>query len=111
MILDFEKAKLRRKFETDIYYEGDVIRWKRSGNAIPEDIMYFWRDEGLIGDAEITATAEARSADLSKALERYREARENMTDEQRAEEAAERRAAFGSGQRVINVFTGEEYTT
>jgi hypothetical protein len=41
----------------------------------------------------------------------YIESRKHISDEQRAEEAFERRAAFGPGEDVVNIFTGERYTT
>lgn len=46
-----------------------------------------------------------------KAIEAYRAARAKMTDEDRAEEDYERRAAFGSGVEVVNVLTGERFRT
>jgi len=111
MIREDEKQRLREDFNSNTYYDGDAVRWKSSKNAVPEDIMYFWRDDGLVGDTEVAATEAARSDDLDKAITGYRWARANMTEEQKAEEAYERRAAFGEGERVINVFTGEEYIT
>lgn len=48
---------------------------------------------------------------VTRTLGAYREARANMTDEQRAEEAYEMRAAFGPGETVVDIFTGERFYT
>lgn len=111
MILEHEKARLLEDFNSNTYFDDDAIRWTSSGNAVPEDIMYFWRDEGLVGDTEIEATERARSDDLTSTIANYRKARANMTEEQKAEEAYERRSAFGPGETVVDIITGERYTT
>ena len=56
-------------------------------------------------DEERQATA--RADYNAVVIEEYREARARVTAEQRAEEMAEMRAAFGPGERVVNVLTGE----
>ena len=37
----------------------------------------------------------------------YKKARAKMTPEQKAEELFEKRAAFGEGEKVVNLITGE----
>ena len=41
----------------------------------------------------------------------YRVAQQNRTPEQIAEQRAEARAAMGPGVEMVNIFTGEKYTT
>jgi hypothetical protein len=56
---------------------------------------------------ESAVQAEARDRHLEETIREYKAARAKMTAEQRAEEMAEMRAAFGPGERVVNVLTGE----
>ncbi len=107
MIREEEKAGLREKFATDIYYDGLAIRWKSSGNVVPEDIMDFWFVEGLVTADEVTISNRARMQDLEETMRRYRKAQANRTEEAKAEEAYELRAAFGEGETVIDLLTGE----
>ena len=43
------------------------------------------------------------------AIERYRQAQEERSSEQRAEEMAEMRAAFGTGSTIVDILTGERF--
>jgi hypothetical protein len=60
---------------------------------------------------DIEASTAARDEETAASIAKYIEARKNISDEQKAEEAYERRAAFGPGETVVNVLTGERYTT
>jgi len=51
------------------------------------------------------------NTEQAESIAAYIESRKHISDEQRAEEAFERRAAFGPGEDVVNIFTGERYTT
>ena len=110
MIFENEKPRLRGKL-AETYMDNGAVRWVSSDNAVPADIMDFWHEEGMVDVDTVKRTAEARSADAEKHIAAYIEARANMTDEQRAEEAFEMRAAFGAGETVVNVFTGEKFIT
>ena len=48
---------------------------------------------------------------VQRTLAEYREAQQNRTPEQIAEERYEARAAMGPGVEMVNMFTGETYTT
>jgi len=63
---------------------------------------------GLINEITVDKTRMVRKIYEEKALMAYIENQANRTQEQIDEEAVEMRAAFGEGERVINVFTGEE---
>jgi hypothetical protein len=50
----------------------------------------------------------ALTPEQQKAIEAYRKARENMTDEQRREEDFELRANFEPGTVIVDVITGKK---
>jgi hypothetical protein len=84
-----------------------VLRWKSNGQVIPEDCARLAYAIGI--SINLDACNRARDADFSSFLARYRSARANRQPS--AEEAYERRAAFGPGATVIDIFTGQEYKT
>jgi hypothetical protein len=100
---------LAAKLRTAAAYNGGVGRWLSNGNAMPEDCAMFAEFLGLPVKIEQQRKAIAEEARAS--FDVYRAARANMTAEQRAEEAAERRAAFGPGVEVVDVLTGETFRT
>ena len=64
--------------------------------------------------ANFTCSTEQRIAynkELDETLSNYREQQANLTDEQKAERDFEMRAAFGEGETVVNILTGEKFTT
>jgi cytochrome c553 len=56
---------------------------------------------------DVKATADAREINDAKNIAAYIESQKNRSAEQRAEELFEMRAAFGAGEKVVNVITGE----
>jgi len=54
--------------------------------------------------------AKAREAYVDESIRQYKEARQRMTAEAKAEEQVEMRATFGPGVTVVDVFTGEKVT-
>lgn len=88
-----------------------ILRWKSNDNVVPSDIMEQAR--GLFEEPwpflkEMNA---ARDEETVQAIKAYKEARARMTPEQLAEEAFERRAAFGPGEEVVDILTGERFKT
>lgn len=87
--------------------ERDHVRyWRSNGAPVPVDCYTrtaFWPcpDE--------QAAACDRYAE--EGIRRYREAQANLTPEQRDERAFEMRAAFGPGEDVVDLFTGESFET
>jgi crotonobetainyl-CoA:carnitine CoA-transferase CaiB-like acyl-CoA transferase len=59
------------------------------------------------GFAESAVQQEARDRHSAETIREYIEARKRRTPEEIAEEQFEIRAAFGPGQDIVNVFTGE----
>ena len=66
---------------------------------------------GLINTSTANTTATAREEYTERTLAEYRQAQLNRTAEQIAEERFESRAAMGPGVDMVNIFTGERYTT
>ena len=87
--------------------DDNAYRWDTSNNVVPDDIVSSWAYEGLIGLAVLAKHKKAAEADLAKFLAGYRKAQAARTPEQLAEEAAEMRAAFGPGQKIVNIVTGQ----
>lgn len=98
-------ARLRGKFVTDTYPKAGVLYWASNDRPVPTDVF---RDALCEPTAKQVA---AYDADTQAALAAYREARRNISPEQAAEEAYERRAAFGAGVELVDVITGERYVS
>jgi len=75
------------------------------------DAMEELESAGLVDAETVAVTAEARDRHTQQFLAEYRTAMANRTAEQIAEERAEARAAMGPGVEMVNVVTGERYTT
>ena len=83
-----------------------AIKWNSSGNYLPDDCCEKLEYAGFEFSRE--ATAAKRDAQQRKSLEEYRAYRkENGYSE---EELAEMRAAFGAGERMMDIFTKEAWT-
>lgn len=103
-------------------HEGPMgeLRWDTNNQPVPMDTF---QDAGRVPPARQAEAVEKASAD---AIARYRQAAERCEenrngvhgreaqDRQREmdeETAAERRAAFGPGETVVNILTGERHQT
>ena len=75
------------------------------------DAMQELKDAGLVDTQTVTRTAVARDIHTTAFLKEYRTAQLNRSAEQIREERWEARAAFGPGETVVNMITGERYTT
>ena len=75
------------------------------------DAMQELKDAGLVDETTVTRTAVARDAHTTAFLAEYRTAQLNRSAEQIREERWEARAAFGPGETIVNIITGERYTT
>lgn len=74
------------------------------------DAMKELLEAGLVTTEMVEATETARHVNTNHNINIYLEARANRTPEQIAEENAEMRAAFGPGETVVNVISGERTT-
>ena len=106
MLRDDEKARLMNELDEFEIVDG-VCRWKVNGNCVPTDILEFYCEAGVITPEVLHDTESAALKDMEAFIEQYKEARANRSPEEIAEERAEMRAAFGPGEWVLNVFTGE----
>ena len=72
--------------------------------------MTYMIDRWNEGDVRFV-TRIARDRYVQRTLAEYAVAQQNRTPEQIAEQRAEARAAMGPGVEMVNIFTGEKYTT
>ena len=106
---DLEKNAKRLAEEVDYTITNGVMTWN-SNDSVPFDDMLD-AAESIGIELDRAACTAARDADTASFLIEYVKGRANMSDEQKREEAYERRAAFGPGETIVDVFTGERSTT
>lgn len=74
-----------------------------------EDAMGELFNAGFATSKDVVATRKARDIHNEKMIAVYFESQANRTAEQIAEERAMARAAFGPGNKLVNILTGESY--
>jgi hypothetical protein len=82
-----------------------VLRWASNGQVPHDDMLAAWLVLGIITRGQADASSQQRAIEAAEFLAAYR----NEAPEPDAEQLREMRAAFGPGQRVVNVATGREY--
>ena len=88
--------------------EKCIVRWQ-SNNRIPfADMLHKFVIARLITQEVADDSEVVRQEEENDFLAAYIEARNNRSPEQKAEEAYELRAAFGPGETIVDVFTGEK---
>lgn len=86
-----------------------VVRWK-SNDRIPfSDMLEVWHGAGLKFNMALSLAT--RKIEDAASIREYAAAQANRTPEQIAEQRAMARAAHGPGVKLMNVFTGEKFTT
>jgi len=85
---------------------GRTWRWVSNDAFCP---VHSCADYGI--PCDVDAQSAAVSEQAGESIDAYMRSREEMTDEQRQEEAFEQRAAFGPGVELVNVVTGERFLT
>lgn len=98
----------------EVHFQNGAAGWLfDSGEFRPlmDDAMEQLQEAGLVDQATVDITASARDVYTEKSIAEYIEAQRNRTPEQIAEERFEARAAHGEGVRLVNIITGETYTT
>ena len=68
-------------------------------------------DAGYISSITVESTRIARDKYTQRTLAEYAEAQRNRSAEEIAEQRMEARAAMGPGVEMVNIITGETYTT
>ena len=98
----------------EVHTQNGACGWlMKDGEFRPlmSDAMQELKDAGLVDETTVTRTAVARDIHTKNFLEEYRVAQLNRTAEQIREERFEARAAMGPGVEMVNIITGEKYTT
>ena len=93
--------KVRKEFEEGkITVDGNGVARNRIGRVLMDDMLE--KLTYITDTVDEEATKAARAEEVSRSLEAYR--KNHRTSE---EEKAEMRAAFGTGNTVVNIITGE----
>ena len=101
---EFEHRHSGSVFKGEAYTDdGKVWRWVSNDSVIMLDVI---RDYAI--PADLAAQQEAYDKYVSDFLAKCRKPGKRRVSE---EERSEARAAFGKGKRVVNVVTGQTYTT
>ena len=110
-----EKSYMIQKWEAgEVHIQNGACGWQMADGEfrpLMSDAMQELKDAGLVDQQTVTRTAVARDVHTKAVLEEYRTAQLNRTAEQIREERFEARAAMGPGVDMVNIFTGERYTT
>ena len=103
------------KFEAgEVHTQEGAVGWLMSDGEfrpLMSDAVAELKDAGKIDSTTVTRTAVARKLYTERTLAEYAVAQKNRTAEEIAEERFEARAAMGPGVKMVNIFTGEQYTT
>ena len=103
------------KFEAgEVHVQQGAVGWLMSDGEfrpLMSDAVKELKDAGCICATTVTRTAVARKLYTQRVLEEYTNAQKNRTAEEILEERFEARAAMGPGHTMVNVVTGETYTT
>ena len=100
--------------EGEVKFVDGAVGWRmKDGEFRPlmSDAVAELHDAGYISSITVEATRIARDRYVQRTLAEYAEAQRNRTAEEIAEQRAEARAAMGPGVDMVNIFTGEKYTT
>lgn len=100
-----ESIRIEQQLRTEATITDGVIRWDSNNQVPPLDIVEFAAYIGLPIDFDKSSLA--RDRDLDTFLADYRANYKGPTDEERFEA----RAAHGPGAKLVNVITGDSWTT
>jgi hypothetical protein len=107
-----ERERYIEEFGVESYIDGNgAVRWKSNDNVPPAEIVNVWVEAGLLIEADRERADIERARDTERHLAAYRKAQAERTPEQIAEQRMEARAAMGPGVAMVNIITGERYTT
>ena len=98
----------------EVHIQDGACGWLMSDGEfrpLMSDAMQELKDAGLVDTQTVTRTAVARDIHTTAFLKEYRTAQLNRSAEQIREERWEALAAYGPGETVVNIITGERYTT
>lgn len=98
----------------EVHIQDGACGWLMSDGEfrpLMSDAMQELKDAGLVDTQTVTRTAVARDIHTTAFLKEYRTAQLNRSAEQIREERFEALAAYGPGETVVNIITGEQFTT
>lgn len=95
------ESAVRKADENAIVESNGAIKWKSNGSYLMDDFCEMLEYAGYQFNRK--ATAEARNIQVVESLKNYKL---NYIGPD-AEELAEMRAAFGEGETIVNVITGD----
>ena len=104
-----EAARERIEAETAYTITDGVMRWNSNGSVVPTEWYELAAYLGYPVDVE--ACDDTSRAELTAFLTGYKATQAARSPEQVAEQRAMATAAFGEGENIVNIFTGETYTT
>ena len=109
------KSYILSKFEAgEVKTENGAVGWKMDDGEfrpLMKDALEELFEAGYITSATVQITNNARDLYEEEMLMEYIMGQANRSEEQIAEERAEARAAFGPGQTISNMLTGETYVS
>ena len=88
-----------------------AIRWSSNGRCLPADCVRDLVDANLITVDTAERTTDMREIETLEFFAEYRAAQKNRSAEQIQEERMMARGAMGAGVAMVNIITGERYTT
>ena len=100
--------------EGEVKFVDGAVGWiMQDGEFRPlmSDAVAELHDAGYISSITVEATRIARDKYTQRTLAEYAEAQRNRSAEEIAEQRMEARAAMGPGVEMVNIITGETYTT
>jgi len=97
----------------DELYDFEPVGWDKKGEfvALNKKQTKELYEAGLITEVTVRSTNEAYDKEMQEFLSEYRKNQANRTQEEINEQRSEARAAMGSGVKMVNIITGEIYTT
>jgi hypothetical protein len=96
-------ARLRESLEKDTYEKDEILYWVSNDQVVPLRVFI---DAGARAPA---GQGEAEEQALAAFAKQYKEARKNYKPS--GEQMFEMRAAFGPGETVVDIITGQEFRT
>lgn len=100
-----EQVRLQASLRNETYEQDGAVLWKSNDAVIAPSTF---REAGL---PVPPAQEAARDRYVEQSIGEYRAAMAQRTPEQIAEQRAEATAAMGRGVKMVNVLTGETFTT
>ena len=100
--------------EGEVHFQNGAAGWLFDcGEFRPlmDDAMEQLLEAGLVDQECVEETARQRDVYTERSIAEYIQAQRNRTQEQIQEERFEARAAMGPGVEMVNIITGERYTT